>query len=150
MQKQQGSTLIEVLIAVSVVATVMTAVMSMMAMSVRVAQVNEQRQLALQKAQETTEFFKRERAVNSWNTFSTQLSQMQYCLTALPDSVTQMSNYVGPCGTTQSFLAAGFPFYREIEIAKPNNSTIEMTINLRWNDSGTLKTVSLEQEFKEY
>jgi type II secretory pathway pseudopilin PulG len=154
-KKQAGSTFIEVLVAMVVVATVLTALGSMMALSMRVAEANEMEQLAQLKAQQVLEFFRKERLVGGWNTFYSSLNDGDYCLSPLPSSINNIG--VAPCPTPLTVLNH---FYYKIETSVTKDSTagaesIELEVNVyRYTKGGTLlgngAFFTLRQVFKQY
>lgn len=154
-KKQAGSTFIEVLVAMVVVATVLTALGSMMALSMRVAEANEMEQLAQLKAQQVLEFFRKERLVKGWNTFFASLTDGDYCLSPLPDSIDNIS--AAPCPTPFTVLNH---FYYKIEASLNKDATVgEESVQLevsvyRYSKGGTLlgngAFFTLNQVFKQY
>jgi prepilin-type N-terminal cleavage/methylation domain-containing protein len=149
--KQAGSTLIEILVAISVISLVLTAVGSMISMSIKLSDSNEQKQLALQKAQETLEFFRKERSINSWSSFSTPLEdEGTYCLSSLPENIASMSANLGVCGDEDLFEAAKYKFKREAMINFNDENSLKVEINLSWQDGSKAKDLSIEQGFENY
>jgi type II secretory pathway pseudopilin PulG len=148
---QRASTLVEILIAVSIIAVVLTAVSAMIIMSIKLSSSNEQKQLALQKAEEAMEFFRKERAVNSWYSFSTPLvDEERYCISNLPVEVASISAQLGACEEDDVLEAAKYFFKREAAVTfnSANNVTIE--VNLSWADNSKAKNVSIKQNFENY
>lgn len=153
-QKKQGAfTFVEVLVAVTIVALVMTALGSMMALSVRVAEANEMEQLAQMKAQQSIEFFRRERLVRGWNIFSDNLTNSTYCLNTLPDTIVSLTT--GPCSSPQTDFNF---FYYNIEANIINNSTDQIDVQIdiyRYDKSGNeiypgVAFYTVNQTFKQY
>lgn len=148
--KQRASTLIEILIAVSIIALVLTSVSAMIAMSIKLADSNEQNQLALQKAQEAMEFFRKERLINSWYSFSTPLSEGRYCVSSLPESVASMSAKLGVCGDEDVLEAAKYQFQREAMVQFNNENNVKVGIDVLWQDGSKDKSLSIEQNFENF
>lgn len=149
--RQEGSTLIEILVAVSVIALVLTAVSAMMSMSVKLSDNNEKQQLALQKAQEALEFFRKERAINNWRFFSSFLgNEARYCISSLPESVASISAKLGACSDTDVIEAARYKFKREAVINFESSDNLSVRIDLLWSDGNKAKSLSLEQAFENY
>jgi prepilin-type N-terminal cleavage/methylation domain-containing protein len=134
-QRQRGSTLIEVLVAMVIVSTVLTAIASMMAMSMRVSEANEMEQLAQMKAQEALEYMRKERLVRGWGTFYDFLAEQSYCLNSFPDSVADFSTLATDCaGPVDSFN--NFNYSVETAITKPDLTTVAIEINVyRWDNN---------------
>ncbi len=149
--KQTGSTLVEILVAVSIIAIVLTAVSAMMSMSVKLAGSNEKKQLALQKAQEALEFFRKERLINSWHGFSTPLTDGGlYCVSSLPTSVASISAKLGACTNNDLLEAARYSFKREALVNFNDADNVNIEIQIRWDDGNKTKDLSLEQNFENY
>ena len=160
-QKKQGAfTFVEVLAAVSIVALVMTALGSMMALSVRVAEANEMEQLAQMKAQQSIEFFRRERLVRGWTAFYSNLNDnATYCLNTFPGDIANMHSVLGSCSAHQGDLNF---FYYSIEatitkIDSLNEESVKVQIDIyRFDKSGSPVGDSddafytVEQTFKKY
>jgi prepilin-type N-terminal cleavage/methylation domain-containing protein len=161
-KNQQAFTFVEVLVAIMLVAVVMTALGSMMVMSMRVAEANEMEQLAQLKAQQTMEFFRRERLVRGWSEFFTNLEEKTYCLNDLPSEISLMGttpwNYSCLPGSYQSDLNF---FYYSIEAIVQNKLTtspeqsLDVLIEIYRRDKdgnqiGTDAFFSSQQTFKQY
>ena len=150
-RKDTGSSLVEVLVAVSIIALVLTAVSSMIFASVKLAESNEIRQLALQKNEETLEFFRKERFVNSWDSFTDNLQdETTYCLSTMPDDLTGMSEKAGECAEDNNFQAAAYYFQREVLVDVLDVDSVNLIVNLIWTAGGEEKVLSLEQVFENY
>lgn len=149
--KQAASTLIEVLIAVSIIALVLTAVGSMISMSIKLADSNEKQQLALQKAEESMEFFRKERSTNSWSSFSNPLADnATYCISHLPESVASMSAQLGVCSDNDVLEAARYKFKRQASINFDGPNSLKVSINIDWQEGTKAKNLSLDQNFENY
>ncbi len=149
--RQQASTLIEILIAVSIIALVLTSVSAMITMSIKLAGSNEQKQLALQKAQEAMEFFRKERSINSWYSFSTHLTDGSlYCVSTLPESIASVSAKLGTCSDTDVLEAAKYQFQREASVQFNSTSSIRVGIDVSWRDGNKDKNLFIEQNFENF
>ena len=149
--RQQASTLIEILIAVSIIALVLTSVSAMITMSIKLAGSNEQKQLALQKAQEAMEFFRKERSINSWYSFSTPLTDGSlYCVSTLPESIASVSAKLGTCSDTDVLEAAKYQFQREASVQFNNTNNIRVGVDVSWRDGNKDKNLFIEQNFENF
>jgi len=148
--QQRGSTLMEVLIAVTIISTVTTALMAMLAMSVKLAESNEKHQLALLKANETTEYLRKERLLDSWTVFSANFTNGTYCLNDLPADSADLADSIGACQDDDYFMAAAYLFQRELLINGNGSDTITMQVRIKWEDGGKEKDLTTSQEFREY
>ena len=147
---QKASTLVEILIAVSVIALVLTSVSAMITMSIRLADSNEQKQLALQKAQEALEFFRRERSINSWHSFSTPISDGVYCVSSLPEEIASMSAKLGVCDEENLLEAAKYRFKREAVVQFNSVDNVKIEIEILWEDGNKDKNLAIEQNFENF
>ena len=152
---QAGFTFIEVLVAVVIVASVLTALGSMMALSMRVAEANEMEQLAQLKGQQVLEFFRKERLVKGWNSFYSNLDSGVYCVSTLPAQIEDLKNppYFMSCYSSTEFLNH---FYYTIEAVINKTDTIQVVVNVyRYSKGGTQQIgtgefFTVEQTFKQY
>ena len=151
MNKQKASTLIEVLIAVSVIVLILTSVSAMISMLVRLADSNERKQLALLKAEEALEFFRKERSITSWFGFSTFIEDgARYCISTLPESMASMSAQLGTCEDADVLEAARYQFKREAAIDFDGENRATISIDLMWQDGNKDKNLTIEQNFENY
>jgi len=151
MNRQSASTLVEVLVAVSIIALVLTAVSAMISMSVKLSDNNEKNQLALQKAQEALEFFRKERAINSWYGFSTPFNNnAHYCISSLPEEVASISAKLGVCADDDVLEAARYKFKREVVIEFDSTDSLSVQIDVQWSDGNKAKNLLLQQNFENY
>lgn len=148
--KQKGSTLVEILIAVTIISLVLTAVSAMIMMSIKLANSNEQKQLALQKAQEAMEFFRKERAINSWHSFSAPIENGRYCVSSLPESIASVSARPGTCGDDDWLEAAKYQFKREADIEFTTENSVKIEIDVLWQDGNKNKNLAIEQNFENF
>lgn len=155
-QKKQGAfTFVEVLVATLLVAFVMTALGSMMALSMRVAEANEMEQLAQLKAQQTMDFFRRERLIRGWGNFYASLDDDTYCLNDLPNNISGIVN--GNCSGYKTDF--NFFYYSvEASIIKNNSlgeQSVEVEVKIyRYTKNGDLvgsgSFFTVKQTFKQY
>jgi prepilin-type N-terminal cleavage/methylation domain-containing protein len=154
--QQRAFTFIEVLVATLLVALVMTALGSMMALSARVAEANEMEQLAQLKAQQTMDFFRRERLIRGWANFYDSLQDNNtYCLNSLPTNIVDLSS--GACSGYQSDFNF---FYYSVEATIDKTDAVgEQSIDLlvdiyRYSKGGDLVDsepfFTVNQTFKQY
>jgi len=158
-QKQGAFTFVEVLVAILLVALVMTALGSMMALSSRVAEANEMEQLAQLKAQQSMDFFRRERLIRGWGNFYSSLEDGTYCITDFPDKIQNMSTLKADCDSGDYADDFNFFYYNiESEITKTGSSgqqSIEVQIDIyRYTKNGDLigtdPFFTVNQTFKQY
>ncbi len=148
--KQRASTLVEILIAVAIIALVLTSVSAMITMSIKLTDSNEQKQLALQKAEEAMEFFRKERSINSWHSFSTPLNDGVYCVSDLPEEIASMSAKLGVCDEENLLEAAKYQFKREAVVEFNGANNVRIEVELLWRDGNKNKNLSIEQNFENF
>lgn len=151
-----GTSLIEVLIAIAVVGLVLTGVIAALTFSVKSTSESKYRSLATAKAQETIELFRRERAKLGWNDFNTALSDL-YCFDEIPATTEGIASKAGACGAEVYNLVvpgAGIAFKREVEIIKnPDSVVIKATVSWPRFDQGSTnidRKVVIQQEIKNW
>lgn len=161
MKRTSGSTLVEVLVAVTIISLVLTAVGAMMSMSVRLAINNEQKQLALHQAQEGLEFFRKERMTNSWYSFSQALLTSEsgfYCMTQFPSDLNALLAKAGSCPARESLESALYLFQRSARVEALGPNSIKISVEVSWQDgkrstwqsNAQSKSLTLEQNFENY
>jgi len=157
-KNRKAFTFVEVLVATLLVAIVMTALGSMMALSARVAESNEMKELAQLKAQQSMEFFRRERLIRGWNIFYANLANGVYCINDLPDHIQNIEPGSCPVDNPMSDFNL---FYYNVEVVvlktpTPSAESIEIEINIyRYSKSGVYlgdgdAFLSVSQIFKQY
>lgn len=148
---QLGSTLVEILVAVTIIALVLTAVSAMISMSSRLAESNEKKQLALQKAEEALEFFRKERAITSWYGFSSPLNDgSTYCVSNLPENIASISAQIGTCGENDAMEAAHYNFRRQAQVTFQGSDRLSIEVEMIWSDGDRAKSLLIEQGFENY
>lgn len=152
----QGFSLIELLIATTVVSLTLTAIATILTYSIKVNDQAIFREIATKKAQEGMDFFKRERVILGWNNFYSLLGS-SYCLNQIPQpSVSSDNNAFDDLSiscTDYEIPVTGAPveFKREVDISKSAGDTVSITITVSWpkGDFDSL-SVELTQDFKQY
>lgn len=150
--KQQGLSLIEVVFATTVIALVMTALMSVLTLSVFNQAQSRYQQQAGSFAQEALEVFRRERAILGWQVFVDSLSNGTYCLNSLPaDSSAFQALSPGECEVTE-FLdqpGVGTQYQRQITVAIDGSSnSVTLTSEVGWLAGDDQRQVTVEQVFR--
>ncbi len=146
--KNRGQTIVEVLIATLVVATVLTALAAGLTMSVKNTAQSKQRSLAISYAQDSLEIFHREKYALGWESFHEALTNGVYCLNQLPANSAEFS-LLSPNECVADDQISGTNFQREAEVTIQANEVTVVSI-VSWFDGGTEKQVSVEQTFQEF
>lgn len=152
LNKRQGSTILEVLIATLVVGTVLTAVAASLTNSIKNSSEAEYRKIATRLAQEGLEIVRKEKYIHTWIDFKDIVDLIP------PNGVWQ-------CMNTES-LAYSLPkanitdctpiplstpptsFYRGIQQTTTSDS-VKVKIRVAWKDGDKTRDVVLEQTFRE-
>lgn len=145
--KNQGQSIIEVLIVILVVGTVLTALAAGLTMSIKNTTQSKQRSLATSFAQESLEVFHRERSVSGWSSFHGALNSGTYCFNQLPVDSTEFE-LLSPGACPVGDHIAGTNFKREATVTVgPDEVTVVSTVS--WFDGDTEKQVSVQQGYRE-
>lgn len=146
--REQGSTLIEIMVATSVVVIALTALMSTLTLSIKSTAESKFRSYATSLAQEALEVYSRERALLGWQAFYSAVETGPYCYNTLAvNSQDFVQRSQGECD--ERFVEVGTAFSRTVNITKAADAvTVEAEVD--WYDGDALRVVTLEQILKEY
>ncbi len=153
-QNQQGSGIIEVLIATLVVGMTLTSVAAVLTLSLKANGQNRLRAIAQTRAQEGVETFSRYRDELGWRAFSTQFpadTPTIYCLDPLPTSMAEFST-MAPGACTQGVQLVGTSFTRQVEVTPLGVSpttAVGIRVTVSWEDGNQTKDVTLYQVLKD-
>lgn len=144
--ESQGQTLIEILLATTVVAMVLTAIVAGLSLSVRNTGHARLQNSAVKYANETLEVFRRERQILGWESFRTALASDTYCINDLP---TTSSGFValsaGECAP-ETYISDTI-FQREAMVAAGSDE-VQVESVVTWAEGGKEKQVMVEQRFR--
>ncbi|GEM_PF-1295510 len=135
-KNQQGSTIVELLIATLVVGSVITGIAVALTYNIHQNAEVRYREAAANMNQQVLEVFRRERERNSWDDFYTRLIDgTTYCVNSPGSSLEELINSPSDCTDTYAF--AKTTFKREAIITKPDasadQSIIQLTITTYWH-----------------
>ncbi|MEN8253101.1 MAG: hypothetical protein ABFQ62_01855 [Patescibacteria group bacterium] len=148
---QSGASLIEVLVATTVVALVLTSIAASMTMSLKTSSESKYRSFANFYSQEAMEFFKRERVKMGWADFQATLLSFSpnICLMDLPADLLDIASFSSSCeGKDEEFV--NNEFTRTVSIRSEAADKIVLTVTVNWYDGNDQKELSLDGVFKEY
>lgn len=139
-KNSKGSSIIELLIAVVIVGSIVTATAIGMTYTIKNSSETRYRELASTVAQDGIELFKRERVTRGWADFYTQLGTSPSTMCINGESPV-FDTTPSPCGTT-TFPLSKNTYQREAKITKlpvpPGDpQEVEIQITVRWNQLGT-------------
>jgi Tfp pilus assembly protein PilV len=141
-----GQSLIEVLIITVLVASILTAIASVVTKSLQSTAENKRKNAATNLSQEAIEMFRQNRQILGWDSFQTELSSGVYCLDTLPTTVQEFGTMTsGECGETD--IIPDTEYTREAEIFS-SDTEVQIEVTVRWN-AGRSQEVSVTQVFKD-
>jgi len=166
---KSGFSLIEILFASLVVAMTLTAIAASLSYSINLNNQSNYRAIAIDKAQEGLDFFKRERVTLGWSEFQENLSnetgssriEEEYCVASipspsdLPDTIAFSFLVSGQCSDYDlDVQGAGVNFKRNVTVSLvPGDidEEIVITVTVSWpsrlGSDPDYNTVELSQEF---
>lgn len=146
MRRNDGNTLIELLVATVIVGVLLTGVAISLTYSIQREALNRYREGATSLAQEITEFIQLRRAQEGWDNFTTAYPAGSYCYDPNAANPTLLPSG----GGCSAISRVGMDFEQDVAIswdASPPNK-ITATISLTWDTgSSTPKTYELTQEY---
>jgi Tfp pilus assembly protein PilV len=150
MTHQRGSSLIEILIAVTIMALVLVSIAAALTYSVKSTAEARYRDFAAGFAQEGMEVYRRERIVQGWESFYENIDDGSYCLNDLPtDTATFQALAQGGCGQGEEYI--GQEFEREAIVDVIDADTVNVKVNVSWPGEDTVRReVEVEQRFTNY
>lgn len=147
----RGSTLIELLMATTIAAVVLTAISTSMIYSFKNAAQARHRDTATNLAQEMVEFFRLQRAAKGWGGFVAALDEAEtYCITGDIDESTELSDFSrSACPGAESI--AGASYSRDVVLFYPDSGTVRLVVTVSWQvGDEEWQEVTLEQIFKRW
>lgn len=141
---QLGQTLVELVVAIGVVAAVLVALVSAVTSSLRYAQASRHRSIALKLAQEGMELTRRLRDTNGWSVF------MTYATTNAGKWCVDVSGaFTESDGTGTCPLSAESPYWRLITFSF-TDPAMNVTAAVSWGERTTQSTVLLTTHFTQW
>lgn len=133
-KNSQGSSLIELLIAVMVVSSVVTATAIAMTYTLKNSAEVRHRDLAVNLAQDGVELFRREREAKGWNGFFSWIpgGNSTMCVKGVEPVVGSFT----PCGTGDTFVVSNTTYKREVIITKSTtapNISVKVEVVVTWD-----------------
>jgi type II secretory pathway pseudopilin PulG len=152
-KSQQGSGLIEIIVATGVMALVLTAIIAGLTLSLRTSSETEYRSQSVKRAQEAMEVFRRERTIRGWEAFVDSVKvDSTYCMSALPSP--QATWDPGVCDPSETFIISGQEFTREaivvVDETVPTDVQVRVKIIVSWVTDENSKDVQIFQTFRKW
>lgn len=153
---QVGSTLIELLISIMIVALVVTSVAVATTYSIKNSGEAKYRELATIYGQDVIELFRAEKNRLGFYGLKNAVPAGDYCFDELPDNLEGTLN-TGACDSVEIGPNAGVSslYDRDVVVIYPDANTIRLEVEVSWTSRAESKTsdgvssVTLVQEFKE-
>lgn len=150
---QQGSSLIEIIVATGVMALVLTSIVAGLTLSLKTNAESEYRSQAVKRAQEAMEVFRRERTLLGWESFiNTFRTNTVYCFKDLPEPFGEFTR--GACGSDDTIVISGQEFVREatvtVDETDPNNPQVRVVVTMSWTTNDNVKDVEIVQVFRRW
>ena len=147
---QLGQSLIEVLIATTVVAVVLTSLAAGLTMSLKTGAESKYKSYASFYAEEANEFFRRERVKLGWAEFRDTLDSLPntVCILSLPNNLIEIAEFETSCSS--GLVAVGAEFERVVTLNQPDAQTYLINVQVSWINGEKQRQVSVDQIYKEY
>jgi len=149
---QKGFSLIEVLVATMLVGLILTAVATLMTLTIKNAAQARYREAATKLAQEGMEFFNREDAVLVWSNFAGYfpVGSNTYCLATLPGAGQLQAINTGSCSASETIQENGGEYIRQATVTKTAAAAtqINVVIIVSWVDGARTSTVNITKYFQ--
>lgn len=153
MATQAGGSIIEILIATLIVATVITAIITGLSLSTKNTAEIRQRTLARQIAQEGLESFRSARQNWGWQDFFTELEGGDYCYAIESEAAEDSIPLTAECdGETP---LAGIGLTRTVNITKNTGADaseewLRVRVEVSWEDGDKTHQVEVAQTFRNF
>ncbi len=153
LNKRQGSTILEVLIATLVVGTILTAVAASLTSSIKNSSEAEYRKIATRLAQEGLEIVRKEKYIKTWTDFKSSTSNIPALDSAWQCMSTESLAYSLPKPniTACPAITLSTPptsFYRGIQLSIFGEG-VKVRVRVAWKDGPYTRDVVLDQTFRE-
>lgn len=150
---QRGSTLIEVLVAILLMAIVLTGLSTALSYTLKNSAQADYRQLATRHAQDVIEILRKERdSLGSWATFRSTLPSTGQ-VRCVPGTADQISEFTASttCMTTNNVTVAESPvgFRRRVTIDQNTATLVQVTVTVEWVEGSATRDVDLVQQFRD-
>jgi type II secretory pathway pseudopilin PulG len=158
-QSQPGNTLVEVMIAGTVLVFVLVAVVSGLILATRGGSFAQQQALATRRAQEGIELFRGFQFQLGWESFYDVLradgANFSYCLNTLPTTPVAFRDMTArSCTITDvNDRIAGSFLVRQVNVSLPdliNNDEARVTVVVSWQDAGDVRSAQLTQILRKW
>jgi len=145
-QYNNGFTLVEVLIFVTLITLIFTTVSYIITISLKNTKTNEHKILATHYAEELKEWLRGEKEVN-WNDFITKGSVLgvQWCVNTIPSDLSGLQT--GPCST---YGLHNNIFKRDLTLTNnivPNPTQVTVNILIEWKEDNNTYTIPINTVF---
>lgn len=154
-----GQTMIEMVVATGMVALVLVAIVSGIALSIRNSRFSKNKALATRYAQEAVEKFRNYRDEVGWQPFLEEVlegnSSVVYCMPSMPASAIEVPTFTGACSGQKIPNAAGdTEFTRGVQALTQTqvnpNDAVEITVTVSWIEGSKTHNVTLSSRLNNW
>lgn len=139
----RGQTLLELVVAIGVVAIVITALVAAVTASLRYSQSTRLRSRGVKYAQEGLELSRKLRDTNTWSTFDSYANGSgSWCLDENGAWVVDTAS--GNCP-----VSVGNNFWRRVHFVR-NDPIMEVTVSVSWGERNTPSSIELKTHFTQW
>lgn len=147
-----GQTMIEMVVATGMVALVLVAIVSGIALSIRNSRFSKNKALATRYAHEAVEKFRNYRDEVGWEPFIDEVlggsTELDFCLPTMPASAVEVTNFTGACVSEKITNTLGnTEFVRGAHVTVQSqsnpNDTVEMTVTVTWVEGSKIHSSEL-------
>ncbi len=149
--RRTGSTILEVLVATLVVGTMLTAIAASLTHSIKNSAEAEYRKVATRLAQESLEIFRKEKYIRTWSAFKAltlDVGPSWQCMSTDELNFGVVQATLTNCGAI-SWSNPPSSFYRGYQKQTNGDDSITIAIRVSWKDGAQVRSVDLEQTFRE-
>ena len=152
---QQGSTLIEVLVAILIMAIVLTGLATALTYSLKNSAQADYRQVATRQAQDVIEILRKERSRLGWSGFEAAINTNSGTYYCVGTSATGFSNFTTDSSSpfcpnnvaiAQSPITMSRYFHRTNGVS---DSRVTVEVIVTWPEGTATRTVNLVQDFRD-
>ncbi len=150
----KGQSMVEMVVAIGMVALVLVAIVSGISLSVRNSRFSKNKALATRYAQEAVESFRSYRDEVGWDPFLDEVlsggESSTYCLPTIPGSIVDIAGSLGMCSGEKIVNTAGdTEFVREV-VVTDNTGMVEIEAEISWTEGSKTHNSTLISRFNEW
>lgn len=152
-----GFTMVELLVATSVVIMVLSGIAAGVTFSIRNTTFSKEKVLSVRYAQEAIEWMRNKRDVMGWNAFHGALSadgvNFSYCLDGLPDTESGfagLNTINGEADASNCDEISGTAYIRGVNVSVVSSTQVDVDVVVGWYNGSDYKTTNLSTILREW